>query len=241
MVVAFEGNGFRFRIYDEELLSDYGSTPISALENIQFDTYKDTVYDISIKASPSPLALGQSNPHPQSNRKNSTDVFRDEIVIKSQSVPSAYTTNYADVKLLTIPDLTFNDVVPGTEDIVGVQTFDRTYPQAPVTSGTYINYQKIAGTVSSSNIAYTDMPLSVYGSSPVSVVYDTSLLGTASLIIGSGTDFSNESLPFGFALGDAFVANNEYFTVESIANTTFMVVDRLPINSFSAVNAYRLN
>ena len=36
-------------------------------------------------------------------------------------------------------------------------------------------------------------------------------------------------------------ANNEYFTVESIANTTFMVVDRLPINSFSAVNAYRLN
>jgi hypothetical protein len=235
VVVPFEGNGFRFRIYDEELLSDYGSTPISALENIQFDTYKDTVYDRSIKASPSPLALGQSNPHPQSNRKNPTDVFRDEIVIKSQSVPSAYTTNYADIKLLTIPDLTFNDVVPGTQDIVGAQTFAQTYPQAPVTSGTYIKYQKIAGTVSSSNISYTDMPVSVYELSPLSSVYDTIFSGTASLITGVGTNFVTN-----FNLGDSFTANNEYFATESIANTTFMVVDRLPINSFSGVNAYKM-
>jgi len=235
VVVPFEGNGFRFRIYDEELLSDYGSTPISALENIQFDTYKNTVYDRSIKASPSPLALGQSNPHPQSNRKNPTDVFRDEIVIKSQSVPSAYTTNYADIKLLTIPDLTFNDVVPGTQDIVGAQTFAQTYPQAPVTSGTYIKYQKIVGTVSSSNISYTDVPVSVYELSPLSSVYDTVFSGTASLITGVGTNFVSD-----FNIGSAFVANNEYFATESIANTTFMVADRLPINSFSGVSAYKM-
>jgi hypothetical protein len=235
VVVAFEGNGFRFRIYDEELLSDYDSTPISALQDIQFDTYRNTVYDRSIKASPSPLALGQSNPHPQSNRKNPNDVFRDEVIIKSQSVPSAYTTNYADVKLLTIPDLSFNDIIPGTQDIVGAQKFEQTYPQAPVTSGTYTKYLKVNGTVSSSNILYTDMPISVYELSPVSSVYDTVFSGTASLITGVGTNFVSD-----FSLDRAFVANNEYFAVESIANTTFMVADRLPINPFSGVSAYKM-
>jgi hypothetical protein len=136
---------------------------------------------------------------------------------------------------LTIPDLTFNDVVPGTQDIVGAQTFAQTYPQAPVTSGTYIKYQKIAGTVSSSNISYTDVPVSVYELSPLSSVYDTIFSGTASLITGVGTNFVTN-----FNLGDSFTANNEYFATESIANTTFMVVDRLPINSFSGVNAYKM-
>jgi hypothetical protein len=79
------------------------------------------------------------------------------------------------------------------------------------------------------------MPVSVYELSPLSSVYDTVFSGTASLITGVGTNFVTN-----FNLGDSFTTNNEYFATESIANTTFMVVDRLPINSFSGVNAYKM-
>jgi len=79
------------------------------------------------------------------------------------------------------------------------------------------------------------MPVSVYELSPLSSVYDTVFSGTASLITGIGTNFVSN-----FSLGSAFVANNEYFATESIANTTFMVADRLPINSFSGVSAYKM-
>jgi hypothetical protein len=62
VVIPFEGNGFKYTVYDEEVISGYGASSISSLEEIQFDTYKNTVYDKTIKASPSPLASGQSNP-----------------------------------------------------------------------------------------------------------------------------------------------------------------------------------
>jgi hypothetical protein len=235
IVIPFEGNGFKYTIYDDEVISGYSATPISSLEEIQFDTYKDTVYDKTIKASPSPLLNGQSNPWGRRGRTNPTDVFRDEIIVKSQSVPSAYATTYGDVRLLTIPELTFNDIIPGTEDIISVQYFNKTYPQAPVTSGTYIQYQKTSGTVASSTSLYYDLPMSIYELTPVSFVYDTELSRTASLITGTGTNFVSD-----FNLGGAFVSNNEYFATESVANTTFMVADRLPINPFSGVSAYKM-
>lgn len=52
-------------------------------------------------------------------------------------------------------------------------------------------------------------------------------------IIG-GTDFVTD-----FSIGDVFLANNENFTVESIANTTYMVTDRLPASTFTNVFAYK--
>ena len=235
IVIPFEGNGFKYTLYDDEVISGYSASPISSLEEIQFDTYKNTVYDKTIKASPSPLLNGQSNPWGRRGRTNPTDVFRDEIVVKSQSVPSAYATTYGDVRLLTIPNLTFNDIIPGTEDIISIQYFDKTYPQAPVTSGTYIQYQKASGTVASSTSLYYDLPMSIYELTPVSFVYDTELSRTASLITGTGTNFVSD-----FSIGSAFVANNEYFATESVANTTFMVADRLPINPFSGVSAYKM-
>jgi len=235
IVIPFEGNGFKYTVYDEEVISGYGASPISSLEEIQFDTYKNTVYDKTIKASPSPLASGQSNPWGRRGRTNPTDVFRDEIIVKSQSVPSAYATTYGDVRLLTIPNLTFNDIIPGTQDIISIQYFDKTYPQAPITSGTYIQYQKASGTVASSTSLYYDLPMSIYELTPVSFVYDTELSRTASLITGTGTNFVSD-----FSIGSAFVANNEYFATESVANTTFMVADRLPINPFSGVSAYKM-
>jgi len=242
IVVSFEGNGFRDRIYDEEILNDYASLPISSLSDIQFDIYKNTVYDKTIKASPSPLSSGQSNPPRNSNRTNPTDVFRDEIVIKSQSSKSAYATNYGDVKISTISNLTFNisnltpnDIIPGTQDIFSLQTFDKTYAQAPVTSGTYITYKNINGTVSSSNISYSQIPILLYKLIPIKNIRYKSCSKTASILAGSGTDFVTN-----FNLSDVVSANNEYFKTESIGNTTYMVVDRLPINSFSGVNAYKV-
>jgi hypothetical protein len=55
------------------------------------------------------------------------------------------------------------------------------------------------------------------------------------MIIG-GTNFVSD-----FSFGDVFVANNEYFTVESVANTTHMVVDRQPMNQYSGVVAYKIS
>jgi len=53
-------------------------------------------------------------------------------------------------------------------------------------------------------------------------------------VVGSGTDFDAD-----FNLRSVFVANNEYFRVSSISNTTYMVTDRLPANAFSGVVAYK--
>ena len=54
-------------------------------------------------------------------------------------------------------------------------------------------------------------------------------------IIG-GTNFVSD-----FSLGSVLVANNEYFTVDSIANTSYLVTDRLPANAFSGVFAYKIS
>lgn len=204
VVVRIEGGGFRFRTYGEGLLSDYQSDTISTLQDVSFEKLLDTVYDTTIKASPSPFADGQAS------GKQPTDTFRDEIVIKIQSELSAYDTLYDDVHVSTFQALTFNDVVYGTTDIIGQQTFGSLYPTAPETSVRYIKYAKIAGTVSSNAI------------SPV--------------VVGTGTNFITD-----FSLGDVFVANNEYFTIDSIANTTYMVVDRQPMNQYSNVFAYKVS
>ena len=55
------------------------------------------------------------------------------------------------------------------------------------------------------------------------------------IVIGSGTNFVSD-----FSSGSVFVANNEYFEVESVANTTYMITDRLPASSFSGVVAYKI-
>jgi hypothetical protein len=86
---------------------------------------------------------------------------------------------------------------------------------------------------------FSTLTISAFSSTPIDYVDDSLLSELAPIVIGSGTDFTNESLPMGFELGSVFVANNEYFTVESIANTTFMVVDRLPASTFTNVFAYK--
>jgi hypothetical protein len=235
IIVRSEGNGFRYTIYDDGLLSDYASTPISALADLTFDTnLGTTTYDVTIKATTSPYTSGQSA------KPNPTDIFRGEILVKTQSEPSAYDTLYEDVRISAFQTFTFNDVVPGTTDIIGQQTFDSVYPQAPQTLSDYTTYVKIAGTVSSATSGFEALPISTYSAIAIDAIDDSLLSDLVPIVIGSGTDFSNESLPLGFAVGGVFVANNEYFIVESIANTTFMITDRLPASPFSGVVAYRI-
>jgi hypothetical protein len=236
IVVRSEGNGFRYTIYDDGLLSDYASTPISALADLTFDTnLGTTTYDVTIKATTSPYTSGQSA------KPNPTDIFRGEILVKTQSEPSAYDTLYEDVRISAFQTFTFNDVVPGTTDIIGQQTFGSVYPQAPQTLSDYTTYVKIAGTVSSANAGFETLPISTYSAIAIDVIDESLLSDLVPIVIGSGTDFSNESLPLGFAVGGVFVANNEYFTVESIANSTYMTTDRLPASPFSGVVAYRIS
>jgi hypothetical protein len=235
IIVHSEGSGFKYTIYDDVLFSDYETLPISALADFTFDTnLGTTTYDVTIKATTSPYTTGQSA------RRNSTDIFRDEIVVKTQSETSAYDTLYEDVRISALQTLTFNDVVPGTTDVIGQQTFGSVYPQAPQTSATYVKYEKIVGTVSSANAGFETLPISAYSAIAIDGVDDSLLSDLVPIVIGSGTDFSNESLPLGFAVGGVFVANNEYFTVESIANSTYMTTDRLPASPFSGVVAYRI-
>ena len=230
IVVRSEGNGFRFTIYDDGLLSDYASTSISALADLTFDTnLGTTTYDVTIKATTSPYTGGQS-PKP-----NSTDIFRGEILVKTQSEPSAYDTLYEDIRISAFQTFTFNDVVPGTTDIIGQQTFDSVYPQAPQTLSDYTTYVKIAGTVSSATSGFEALPISTYSAIAIDAIDDSLLSDLVPIVIGSGTDFVSD-----FSAGSVFVANNEYFEVESIANTTLMITDRLPASPFSGVVAYKI-
>jgi hypothetical protein len=232
VVVRSEGNGFRYVLYDDLLLSDYETSPISTLSDITFDTNLDiTVHDVTIKATTSPYTGGQSA------RRNPTDIFRNETRVDIQSASDGYALPYGDLPISALADYAISGTL---YDIpLSGETFGTTYPSL-YTASKYTKYEKIVGTVSSANAGFSTLPLSTFSTTAIDVVDDSLLSDLVPIVIGSGTDFSNESLPLGFAVGGVFVANNEYFIVESIANTTYMTTDRLPASSFSGVVAYRI-
>jgi hypothetical protein len=233
IVVRSEGNGFKYTIYDDLLLSDYETSPISTLSDFTFDANLGTTsYDVTIKATTSPYTGGQSA------RRNPTDIFRDEIRIDIQSASDGYALPYGDLPVSALSGYAISGTL---YDIpLSTETFGTTYPSL-YTESDYTAYAKIAGTVSSANAGFGTLPLSTFSSTSIDIVDDSLLSDLVPIVIGSGTDFSNESLPLGFAVGGVFVANNEYFIVESIANTTFMTIDRLPASPFSGVVAYRIS
>jgi hypothetical protein len=226
IVVRQDGHGFRFRIYGEELLSNYDSAPISTLSDITFDVFLDTVYDTTIKATTSPYSGGQSA------RKNPTDIFRDEIRIDIQSASDVYALPYDGIQISALSEYPISGTLYDRQ--LSAETFGTTYPSINTVSD-YTTYAKIAGTVSSANAEFSTLSISAFSSTPVSYLNSSSLSELAPIVIGSGTNFVSD-----FSLGSVFVANNEYFIVESIANTTFMTTDRLPASPFSGVVAYRI-
>jgi hypothetical protein len=231
IIVRQDGHGFRFRIYGEELLSNYDSAPISTLSDITFDVFLDTVYDTTIKATTSPYSGGQSA------RRNPTDIFRDEIRIDIQSASDVYALPYDGIQISTLSEYPISGTLYDRQ--LSAETFGTTYPSINTVSD-YTLYAKIPGTVSSANAEFSTLSISAFSSTSVSYLGDSSLSELAPIVIGSGTDFANESLPIGFEVGGVFVANNEYFIVESIANTTYMTIDRLPASPFSGIVAYRI-
>ena len=226
IVVRAEGHGFKYTLYNDELLSDYSSTPISALSDVRFDEILGEVYDATIKMSPSPYAEGQAA------KPISSDIFRNEIVLDIASSTDGHSLPYDGIPIEAIGDL----AISGTfyDRPLSSETFGTIYPTI-YTKSDYVTYAKIAGTVSSANAEFSTLTISAFSSTPVSYLNNSLLSELAPIVIGSGTNFVSD-----FSLGSVLVANNEYFTVDSIANTSYLVTDRLPANAFSGVFAYRI-
>ena len=226
IVVRSEGNGFKYTIYDDLLLSDYETSPISTLADFTFDTnLGTTTYDVTIKATTSPYSGGQSA------RRNPTDIFRNEIRVDIQSASDGYALPYGDLPISTLEALAISGTLYDRQ--LSAETFGTTYPSL-YTASDYTSYAKIAGTVSSANAGFSTLQLSTFSTTAIDVIDDSLLSDLVPIVIGSGTNFVSD-----FSLGSKFIANNEYFEVESIANTTFMVVDRLPASTFTNVFAYK--
>jgi hypothetical protein len=226
IVVRSEGNGFKYTIYDDLLLSDYQTSPISTLADFTFDTnLGTTTHDVTIKATTSPYSGGQSA------RRNPTDIFRDEIRIDIQSASDGYALPYGDLPVSALSGYAISGTL---YDIpLSTETFGTTYPSL-YTASDYTSYVKIAGTVSSANAGFSTLPISTFSATAIDVIDDSLLSDLVPIVIGSGTNFVSN-----FGLGSKFIANNEYFKVESVANTTYMITDRLPTNTFTNVFAYK--
>jgi len=80
------------------------------------------------------------------------------------------------------------------------------------------------------------LPISSYSSTPIANLASATFNDSQSGVIGSGTNFVLD-----FSSGSVFLANNEYFKVTNIANTTAMFIDRFPTNPFSGVDAYKIS
>ncbi len=230
-VVKSEGSGFKFEIVGDLTLSEYANELISSKSSQVMEEYARTSYnDLTIKASSSPFASGQSV------SKQPTDIFRGEYIRQIPSSPEdAYSTGYGDLKLKAFENETFEYVVPGgTEQVIKDQTFGTLYPQSPITSSSYILYESITGTVANSSIEYSTITLSDYSDAVLGTLSSKSIQSQAAVVLGTGTDFVTD-----FDVGDVFIVNNEYFITEAVANSTFMTADRHPSVSYSGISAYR--
>jgi hypothetical protein len=186
---------------------------------------------MTIKASPSPLSIGMGN----GTTSLREDVFRGEYIVKPQSTSQVYDTQYEDLPISLIDEFSFDSIVPGTDGLLFQnQTFGSEYPQAPTSFADYIKYAKIAGTVSSSQIQFSSLTLEAYMETPLEFADEDNFDDNVPLVIGSGTNFTSD-----YDVYDVFEANNEYFIVESVANTTHLIVDRFPMSSYSTVSAYK--
>jgi len=101
---------------------------------------------------------------------------------------------------------------------------------------TTTRFVEIVGTVTSSNSnTYSTQLLSSYSSIVVNTLYSKTFNDTISQVIGTGTLFLSD-----FAVGDVFIANNEYFRTATVLTNTLLSVDRDPVTPFTNVKAYRV-
>ena len=98
----------------------------------------------------------------------------------------------------------------------------------------YASQAKISGTVSSITTTFANVVVGAYDSLPISTISGRTFNDVASVVIGSGTSFTTE-----FIHDDIFIADNQYFIVDGIANNTYMTVDVPATPSYSGVFAYK--
>ncbi len=227
IVINSSSNGFKYTLYDDLLLSDYELTPISTLSDITFDTnFGTTQDDVTIKATTSPYTSGQSP------KKSPTDIFRGKLQLEFKTESDGHALPYGDLPVSTLSEYAISDTL--YDRPLSAETFGTTYPSI-YTSSDYTTYTKIVGTVSSANAEFSALPISTFSSTPINSFSGLLLSDLVPFVVGSGTNFVSD-----FNLGSVFTANNEYFRVSSISNTTYMVTDRLPASAFSGVVAYRI-
>jgi len=199
----------------------------SSYNSVQYTKILSSNADNQSSYSRSNLTVSyQSNNNLQSNSTSSTS-----IIVPKQSIGVYGTAKYKDVTVGYIADQLISDY--------SSYTFldPSTQPLTEILVESEINkYIKIAGTVSSANITYGDFPISSFASTPIANLASVMFSDSQSGVIGSGTNFVSD-----FSSGSVFLANNEYFKVSSVANTTLMFIDRFPTNSFSGVNAYKIS
>lgn len=98
----------------------------------------------------------------------------------------------------------------------------------------YVSQAKISGTVSSITTTFANVAVGAYDNLPISSISELTFNDGAFVVIGSGTSFTTE-----FIHGDSFIADNQYFIVDGIANNTYMTVNVPATPPYSGVFAYK--
>jgi hypothetical protein len=242
-----------FGVYGE----DWANTQISALQNVKFgDKYSEdpafqSITSLYISNSSANLAVSgiTSNLKYETFAVSGTIPVSLEIAIavssiepqkfaSAENVISLYEILLANAKISDIADSSFSSLVEGSATTTYADlTFASVYKNTPNAYSEYVKYAKITGTVSTSpsSISYSTLTLGAYANTPVNNLYSKSINSYSVGIDGIGTNFVTD-----FGVNSVFVANNEYFKVESVANTTAMYIDRSPANTFTNVVAYKV-
>lgn len=153
-----------------------------------------------------------------------TDVFFKEYQVKPEI------DRYANYRYEEL----FVSVLSDEEiSLFASETLGDNYETIP-TKLTVDKYQSITGTVNSAVDSYDNIFLSSYANTQIEVIDHLSISANASVVVGTSTNFTTD-----FDINDKFIANNELFMVETIANTEYMVVDRFPTTPYSNILAYK--
>ena len=172
---------------------------------------------------------------PQSNVSTESSYISSQYI---NNVLSSVNNEISNQSNIVISYQSNNDIQPNIISSTSINSSTVLLTDILVESETN-KYVRIAGTVSSGNASYSGLPssfpISSFASIPIANLASVTFSNSLSSVIGSGTNFGLD-----FSLGSVFLANNEYFKVTNIANTTYMFVDRFPTNSFSGVDAYKI-
>jgi hypothetical protein len=103
-------------------------------------------------------------------------------------------------------------------------------------TGSVTIYNAIAGTISSGNTTYSSLTLNEYSSALLSYVQNKTFESTVNTVLGVGTNLISN-----FSSGNTLLANSELFTVEAVANATFMTTTTAPSTAYSSVIGYKIS